>query len=1056
MTSSMIACVIATAAISVSSDATESVEALPFDGPPAPAALSREWKDARLVYVEDFEHGVDGAYPGRWRLRISQWPKKDSPSDFLRIRRLQDSARALQVRGLDGGEGGLDFDLTWDPKIVGGLLRVGFDVRATHGEKARMRLGVADVREQAAPGMGEPEETGPSLRVQWPGGTWSTRDFKRQDVPLPVEKLEAGRWYRLAVVADMGRNQFELFVDGGRVAADVPFADFRWFKGADRLSFQATHLMLDNIAVLHLPASTPQPNGTGPPPLTIRARKLSRAPQLDGRLDDEAWTEAYHTDRFYVTTGEPWREPRIEFWLGFRDDALYAATRVWPRKIAGQEQWTHTMEELKERYRDWKGGFGWEGYDAIHLLIIPGGVEAPGRYVRLGYNPGCGSGQKDSDVRDWHGRWQIATHMDEQSWSAEVRVPFADLTAGMTPTRVWGINVYRAVSGMSAEPHAMLTTASAGDGATHAFANLVGLGPAATPPPLCRLELPDPIYTGGAQLQVRISTGATPLPGEHLEVEIVAHGHKGAVVRSGARIRVTADKDRILPVDLPIELPGDYDIEAIVRPAGREGDEGEHAPILGRTSRLYAHVLPLGGLKARTDLNYYTHERSARIRVTRHGEPVPAGSTVRLRVRSRATGTDADDTKGRPVLTELDRSAGASPFVVDLPLAGLPVADLQLELHLIGPDAGVLAATSLSLTRRPAKHNEVKIRWDNVMIVNGRPFFPVFIWNSDPPIAHHLGANTLLCTAAYLSKYNLWEECRRFGIYLIARDWQFPYVNEYLDQFEADPSSFRGTHQDQPTLLAYFVEDEPRTTKDGKAAPHIIRTANAIRAMDPYHPTVISEEIGWTRAFAYSPIVEVIGQHIYPSSGPYQERTVAEQTAMMVRITRGEKPIWQTMQGFHYKVSRKHPTPLEFRHATYSALVHGATGLGLWGIHHREGFPGEDIRGLTSDKALFAQVRETFHAVQRLSPVLISDEPVDAPATIDNDRIAIRTRRWRGHHYVWLVNMTRDEQTATLVLPTVRGRLTNEIEPGGEWPIEGGRCELKVGPLQPMVLKASE
>ena len=140
----------------------------------------------RSVYMEDFEHSADDAFPGRWRLRTSQWLKKDRPSDFLRIWRLQDSARALQVRGPDGGEGVVAFGLTWAPKIVGGLLRVGFDVRATHGEKARMRVGAADMREQAAPGMGEPQEMGPSLRVQWPGGIWSTRNFKRQYVPLSV------------------------------------------------------------------------------------------------------------------------------------------------------------------------------------------------------------------------------------------------------------------------------------------------------------------------------------------------------------------------------------------------------------------------------------------------------------------------------------------------------------------------------------------------------------------------------------------------------------------------------------------------------------------------------------------------------------------------------------------------------------------------------------------------------------------------------------------------------------------------------------------------------
>ena len=137
----------------------------------------------------------------------------------------------------------------------------------------------------------------------------------------------------------------------------------------------------------------------------------------------------------------------------------------------------------------------------------------------------------------------------------------------------------------------------------------------------------------------------------------------------------------------------------------------------------------------------------------------------------------------------------------------------------------------------------------------------------------------------------------------------------------------------------------------------------------------------------------------------------------------------------------------------YSALVNGATGLGFWGVGDRPGFDDEDIRGLMSNRPLWQELKQVLPAVQRLSPVLMSQEPVDATVTSDNEAVTIMTKRWEGNLYIWVLNMTKSKTNVVLTLPVKEGELVNQIRPGGSWQVTTGRCEVELEPLQPLVLR---
>ena len=69
------------------------LEPLAVQATPEPEPLSAKWKDSILIYAEDFERSPDGAYPGRWKIRTTNWKPNDDPSRFLVVRSVGPTCR---------------------------------------------------------------------------------------------------------------------------------------------------------------------------------------------------------------------------------------------------------------------------------------------------------------------------------------------------------------------------------------------------------------------------------------------------------------------------------------------------------------------------------------------------------------------------------------------------------------------------------------------------------------------------------------------------------------------------------------------------------------------------------------------------------------------------------------------------------------------------------------------------------------------------------------------------------------------------------------------------
>lgn len=170
-----------------------------------------------------------------------------------------------------------------------------------------------------------------------------------------------------------------------------------------------------------------------PEKIARAARVEGGAIVLDGRIDEPAWGASVPIRDFTTKDPEFGRPPTddIEIRFAYDEDALYVGARMGAknRKIQaplGRRDETHQAEHLwvsLDTFRDRRTAYSF-------------GVSASG--VRMDFfHESDSEGDLDSGFDPvWEARAQI--HAD--SWTAELRIPFAQLRFNELPEQVWGLN----------------------------------------------------------------------------------------------------------------------------------------------------------------------------------------------------------------------------------------------------------------------------------------------------------------------------------------------------------------------------------------------------------------------------------------------------------------------------------------------------------------------------------------------------------------------------------------------------------------------------------------
>ena len=187
--------------------------------------------------------------------------------------------------------------------------------------------------------------------------------------------------------------------------------------------------------------------------------KISRVPEIDGRLDDHAWKKLPEGRGFIVLKKDaPYAKERTtKFKMGYRGDCLYVAV----------ECDEPDLKKLKavDTYRD-----GWSMDDAVELFFLPRGSR---HYMQLMANAkGARWSKLDGAERETEPpmEWKVAAGRTDRSWTLEMAIPVKFLGA----VDIDGIrfNIGRNMPGGVKEKHACWADVIRGYGDSARFAQL--------------------------------------------------------------------------------------------------------------------------------------------------------------------------------------------------------------------------------------------------------------------------------------------------------------------------------------------------------------------------------------------------------------------------------------------------------------------------------------------------------------------------------------------------------------------------------------------------------
>jgi hypothetical protein len=165
---------------------------------------------------------------------------------------------------------------------------------------------------------------------------------------------------------------------------------------------------------------------------TVSALRIEEPIRIDGRLDEEAWARAVPVSEFTQVVpdeGQPATE-RTEVRILFDADAIYVGARMYDRqppttRLGRRDAFLSTdwLTVIFDSYHDHRTAFGFE--------VNPSGVRRD--QTRDG-------GREDSS---WDPVWEVATTVDGDGWTAEMRIPFSQLRFNPAVEQTWGVQLER-------------------------------------------------------------------------------------------------------------------------------------------------------------------------------------------------------------------------------------------------------------------------------------------------------------------------------------------------------------------------------------------------------------------------------------------------------------------------------------------------------------------------------------------------------------------------------------------------------------------------------------
>ena len=195
--------------------------------------------------------------------------------------------------------------------------------------------------------------------------------------------------------------------------------------------------------VLHAEEAPP------PHPPLFRPVRISQPPTMDGVLDEEVWRDAPAIDDFVQQLPIDKAPPteRTEVRLAYDSDNLYLGVRFFDSEPSKILAWTLQRDNagiLGDDQFAFAIDSSDNGRDGFWFSTNPAGIRNDSQVFDEG---------RIFDDR-WDAVWEVATRVDEQGWTAEIKLPFFNLRFTPSHENTMGINFFRAIRRKNEEAYA--------------------------------------------------------------------------------------------------------------------------------------------------------------------------------------------------------------------------------------------------------------------------------------------------------------------------------------------------------------------------------------------------------------------------------------------------------------------------------------------------------------------------------------------------------------------------------------------------------------------------
>lgn len=171
------------------------------------------------------------------------------------------------------------------------------------------------------------------------------------------------------------------------------------------------------------------------PRIAVSATRASRPPLLDGRLTDDCWAAATPVSSFTQrdpSEGQPASE-RTEVRIVYDDTAVYVGARMYDRDPSGIGRRLSARDDEADA-------------DQFGILLDPRHDHVTG----AGFVVSAAGVQRDfalsndsEEDRSWDAVWHSSVAIDDEGWTAELRIPFSQLRFAAGDHQTWGVNAAR-------------------------------------------------------------------------------------------------------------------------------------------------------------------------------------------------------------------------------------------------------------------------------------------------------------------------------------------------------------------------------------------------------------------------------------------------------------------------------------------------------------------------------------------------------------------------------------------------------------------------------------